>query len=396
MLERIPQLLANGFDSTIIVLMERKSPNKQKSEWCLGFSMPNLLLPGHFEFGDLAIVNGLDERVEAIANENHAARVLMNGFIYKLNPECRPSAMIFKREHHFSDLWGAMVDARNICAVLASCYGWIKSIGQLNRHVYRDTDHFDFFPLRPRVDGKYLDCIGPEVNSSMVARDEFKGFTHPYLFVHPCLRLEIDDWMFSVFCKVWSRIHISGKGTRSDRRLMRALSVAYEACKVPLGMENFLHDHGRHCALWVSAFESLAHPGPGKMVGYKNVVELIGRRVLSDSKMSRKVRMKVGVKNKKSVFLALNTSQRLYIQLYRARNAFLHGNRLSLDTFIPQNLGSGIRLLDTAPVIFHAALEAYVNESAGCAGRSRWNGLEDALTQSHWSVEDELKRCGEL
>lgn len=376
--------------------MNRKSPNKQKSEWCLGFAMPNLLLPGHFEFGDLAIVSGLDKRVEAITNENHAARVLMNGFTYKWNPECRPSAMIFKRENHFSDLWGAMVDARNIVAVLASCFGWIKSIGQLNRHVYRDTDHFDFFPLRPRVDGRYLDCIGPEVNRSMAALDEFKGFTHPYLFVHPCLRFEIDDWMFTIFFNVWSRIHISGKGTRSDRRLMRALSVAYEACKVPLGMENFLHDHGRHCALWVSAFESLAHPGPGKMVGYKNVVELIGRRVLSDSKMCRKVRMKVGVKNKKSVFLALNKAQRLYINLYRARNAFLHGNRLSMQTFVPSSLGRGVRLLDTAPLVFHAALEVYASDFEGRSVCKRWNGLEESITRSHWSMENELEDLGEL
>lgn len=96
-----------------------------EAEWRLIFALPNLRLRQPFDFGDLAIVPGNDPRVVTILATNEAARSLMEGFEYSLGngPQNRPSAMIFREENKFNDLWAALVEARNCVAVACSCFG---------------------------------------------------------------------------------------------------------------------------------------------------------------------------------------------------------------------------------------------------------------------------------
>ncbi len=116
-------------------------------------------------------------------------------------------------------------------------------------------------------------------------------------------------------------------------------------------MDNPLYDHGKHCSLWVSAFETLAHFG--KKNGFEQVVKLIGKRQLFEPELSKKEMIQIG-----KTQCSLNAAQRLYHHLHLARNDFLHGNPLSDETFIPHELADGIRLLDVAPLVFHTILEA--------------------------------------
>ena len=154
---------------------------------------------------------------------------------------------------------------------------------------------------------------------------EFRGTTHPYLSVSSFSQPTFDDDLLSSMMEAWRRVHVRGRPSRGDRRLFRALSVAYEACRVPQAMDNPLYDHGKHCSLWVSAFETLAHPGT--WVGFQQVVDLVGKRNLADTHLKRKVRMKVSMKGGKPKYQALNVAQRLYVRLYGARNKFLHGGQ---------------------------------------------------------------------
>lgn len=186
----------------------------------------------------------------------------------------------------------------------------------------------------------------------------------------------------------WRKIHVTHRSLARDRRLFRSLTVAYEACRVPQSMDNPLYDHGKHCSLWASAFETLAHSGT--WVGPKQVVELIGKRQLNHPILSRNVRMRMG---REKTLCSYNAAQRIYLRLYKARNAFLHGNRLSISTVVPHCLGEGIRLLDVTPLVFHTALEAFFGTTApkGSAGDRgadfiasilRYNALEDGYLRA--------------
>jgi hypothetical protein len=47
----------------------------------------------------------------------------------------------------------------------------------------------------------------------------------------------------------------------SDRALFRSLNMANEAARIPAPVASTFYDVGRTLALWVSAFEIVAHPG---------------------------------------------------------------------------------------------------------------------------------------
>lgn len=333
-------------------------PPSAESEWQLGYAIPNLRLRETFDFGDIAIVGGGDPRMGEIMRSNPAAKALLSGFQGSLGPKGVSSGIVFRNPATFPDLRSAMVDARNCVAVASACFGWITSIGLGNNFGVRYTDYFDFYPRWPSNDGESLRYEGEALSMAFVDCSGFRGETHRYLST-PSFRFPVlDPVLLNTMAKSWRRIHVTARARKVDRRLMRALSVAYEACRVPQAMDNPIFDHGKHCALWVSAFETLSHPGT--RVGLKEVLELIGKRPLLDPRLSRRVKMiqKQGNNGKRTFYL--NAAQRLYFRLYKARNAFLHGNRLSVRSFVPGCLANGVRLLDAAPLVFYTALEAVV------------------------------------
>jgi hypothetical protein len=370
--------------------MQADPESTTEAEWRLIFALPNLRLRETFDFGDLAIVPGNDPRVETILAKNEAARSLVEGFEYSLGKgaQNRPSTMIFRAENPFKDLWAALVEARNCVAVACSCFGWIRSIGCLNCFSYRATDHFDFFPCWPSNDGTHLTYQGPARNSYSSNLAGFRGFTHPYLSVNTLTRADCDATLLNLLAKSWRRVHVTGDAERSDRQLMRAIAVAYEACRVPQTMDNPTYDHGKHCAFWVSGLETLAAPETGR-VKVHHVTNLLARRHLVADELEYDA-------TGETRHLSPDILKQLYSKLYSLRGEFLHGNPITEAFLIPPFLGSGIRLLDTAPLVFHAALEAY---TWGLDGREKcnpWNGLEGALVRAHWSEENELKSRGEL
>jgi len=352
--------------------------------------MPNLILREAFDFGDIAIVGGKDGRLKEITQRNAAAKALLSGFDYSLGKNSVASAMICRNRDSFKDPWAAMVDAKNCVAVVCACFGWERSIAQSHNFTVRYTDFFDFYPRWPSADGKGTVYQGEARTVHASDATGFIGTTHAYLsvtsFTQPILNLAL----LNEVTKVWRRIHVAERPLRDDQRLMRSLSVAYEACRVPQAMENDVYDHGKHTSLWVSALETLAHPGT--RVGLREVLDLIGKRELNDPRLNRKARMKHGKKS-----ISLNAAQRLYFHLYRARNSFLHGNRLTVRSFMPKCLGKGIRLLDTAPLVFLAALEASLPDAIdrittdhpeNVASIMRYNSLENSFSRALGKPDD--------
>jgi hypothetical protein len=310
------------------------------TNWDLAFVMPNLQLGRSWDFGEIAFV---------------AAHVLLEGFSDQSGQALWPAASIFVSKNSFSDLRGAIVDARNCLALSCVLNGWQLSIGCQSNFLIRDSDYFDFYPRWPSHDGKELVYQGPAFGLISTVGRRFNAQPHAYIRpCHPQLRQPLPDQrLLTNLSRVWSRVHMSAKPRPGDSRILRSLSVAYEASRVPQAMDNPLYDHGKHCSLWVSALETLAHPSRSR-VSQKTVLELLGRRKLGERRLAAKRYVRI----RKNERLALNQVQRLCVLLYRARNAFLHGNALPLSVFIPPRLGEGVRLLDVGAVLYLTSLEA--------------------------------------
>jgi hypothetical protein len=346
----------------------------KEQQWRLAYVLPNLQLESPIEFDGLAFVPNSDPRLGPIRASNKASRALLDGFKDSGGTQLHPAAAIHISPTTITNLMEAMVDARNCFALACVLNGWKISIGELNNFLIRDSDYFDFYPRWPSDDGKNLCYLGPALEWVSPVPTNFAAQAHPYILPsNPRFsRPEPDEELFPNLCKIWRRIHVTRKAQSADYRRLRSLSIAYEACRVPQGMDNPLYDHGKHCSFWVSALETLAHP-TRKRVTLREVLLLLEKRPMRNPRINRRrlTVTKWAKKKGKRERMALNLVQRLYKRLYYARNAFLHGNKLSIKIFIPSGLRKGIRLLDVAPLIYLTALEAEIGQRQSRALRSR-------------------------
>ena len=323
-------------------------------DWDLAFVMPNLQLTAPFEFGQIAFVPPEDSRLVDISGKNTAADILLHGFRNHGGDSIQPSAVLYKSINPLQDLWEGIVDARNCLAIASILNAWQLSIGHSSNYQARYSDYFDFYSRWPSKDGNELIYRGPAFGVISAVGRTFRAQPYPYInrCRPPLCNVSPDEALLSQLIKVWTRVHSNRKPRPGDRRILRSLSLAYEAGRVPQTMDNPLYDHGKHCSMWVSALETLAHPTQGE-VSRRTVLELIGRRRFGDRRVA--AHRLVRIRNRK---FPLNLGQRLCVLLYKARNAFLHGNALPMNVFIPGRLANGVRMLDVAPLLYLTGLEA--------------------------------------
>jgi hypothetical protein len=250
-------------------------------DWDLAFVLPNLQLTVPFEFGQIAFVPPEDSRLVDISAKNKAADILLHGFRDHGGESIQPSAVLYKSINPLQDLWEGIVDARNCLALASVLNAWQLSIGCSSNYQARYSDYFDFYSRWPSKDGKELVYRGPAFGLISTVGRTFQAQPYPYInrCRPPLCTVSPDEALLSELIKVWARVHNSRKPRPGDRRILRSLSVAYEAGRVPQTMDNPFYDHGKHCSMWVSALETLAHPSRSR-VSQRTVLELLGRRNL--------------------------------------------------------------------------------------------------------------------
>jgi hypothetical protein len=129
--------------------------------------------------------------------------------------------------------------------------------------------------------------------------------------------------------------------------------MARAASKTPGGTDASEHDAGRAVALWVSAFEILAHDGMR--------ADLV--RVLSLFNQPRWLREELKVQDREVVHwkktIQTNSAGALYKCLYDVRNAFLHGEAVTPKTLKLETCQQSV-LFFAAP-LFRLALTAFLD-----------------------------------
>jgi hypothetical protein len=183
----------------------------------------------------------------------------------------------------------------------------------------------------------------------------FHGQSSPEM---PHLRLrtsEIDEPLLAELLSRWRRRYAAKKPAWADVALFRSLNMAYQASQLPAGADTTLYDVGRLVALWVSAFEILAHPGMGKS-GLFAVYDLLDK-VGWQSRETRARRYNANEAGRR------RTGRRaiarwLYGEIHRARNDFLHGNPVSERRLLIRR--SGRQLFQYGAPLYRLALTGFL------------------------------------
>jgi len=323
--------------------------------WSFGFLLPHLHLRRSVEFGPVAIVPSGDERLIALANETQGIRQLVENMTDQFGERIAPSALLFRSDKPASVDYYALACFRNCLAICSVIDGTIFQLsgGTAGYPVW--SDYFDFYPYT-------VDRSGKLTAQSVAIRHvsppgEFKGQKAPHLPAGDHLSFGHDENIFLRCTRVWNDYFVKESDTRSNRTLFRAVEVAYQAMRVPAvgSRRPTIHDIGIGVALWVSAFEVLTHPW-GKQANVGAVLDVLGKvAYLAPELCSTRYRFKHRSTSRQNNFV-----QKLYTQLYSARNDYLHGNTVDGSNLFPGGNQKMPNLLRIAPLIFRAALDGHL------------------------------------
>jgi hypothetical protein len=354
--------------------------------WEFVFLLHNLELKEAFESEFMVIVPDNDARIIKIIADVPAVASLVQNFTDQLGNQRHPCALIIRKDapSNIRSL-DAIVSFRNIFALSCLLYAWPRTIRSLNVFFPLWSDFFDFYPISLTRDPNFLHTSSPAVEAALLPKD-FKGQTSPNLPNPNQISFQPDAETLSTLLGIWEK---GFTGTVpldwTMRVLFRSLEMAYQATSVPSNSRPTIYDFGSRIALWVSAFEVLVHPGGEKgRANLEKVTNLLGQALWSNRRLKQpKYPIKIQGKLTK-VALVL----KLYGELYKARNDFLHGNQVAhsrLFWFCNEYRRSFIEI---APLIYKVVLSCHFRQF------QMERALEKALLIMDRTTE-ELNCCGQ-
>jgi hypothetical protein len=324
--------------------------------WKFCFLLHNLELKAAFESEFMAIVPNNDARLAKIIADEPLVAPLIQNFTDQQGKQKCPCALIGRTDapHQIGSLEG-IIGFRNIFALSCLLYAWPQTIGSRNVSFPQWSDFFDFYPMRPSKDGTFLHTLSPAIDGGCLP-EKFKGQVSPNLPPDVnSLKFQPDDQILPLLLDVWKKEFAETNSPDWTRTvLFRSLEMAYQAARLPSNSRYTIYDFGTPIALWVSAFEVLVHPGmlpDGKKgkADIEKVMNLLGQALWRDLRLKHTEHQ---IKN----LVNVNLVQKLYGELYEARNDFLHGNQVDHSRLFCFRNEHRRSLIEIAPVIYKVAL----------------------------------------
>jgi hypothetical protein len=319
------------------------------------FALPSIWMAEPAETEHLALVYAEDSRVKALAATHANFGAFLNQFATEFGDKLSPSLLIWDdagpQAYRNTEALAAFRDALAFAVIP---YAWAHSLrfGHANKLGY--SNWFSIYPWMTGADDQYVVMR----NSGMFGLHETKllcAQSHPGLYQEVVRPNDIDKTLHRELIARWKRRFTAEPPDWNDIKLFRSLTMASAAASLPSHGDFTPYDAGRMIALWVSAFEILAHPGTGK-VGYLQVYELLEKAKWNLSACKEeKYEVRVPVDRRKSRIL----SCWIYCKLNAARNNYLHGNAVTDDDLTIKE--SKRRLLDYAPVLYRMALTGFLD-----------------------------------
>jgi hypothetical protein len=192
------------------------------------------------------------------------------------------------------------------------------------QHQITYPDTFSLYPWALDKNYEYLMSYTPS-GMSMHVVERFRGQSSPEISMMSLQTGGVDKPLMLALLKRWQILY-SGKGVKwRDRALFRSLNMANQASRTPGGTDTTYYDEGRSIALWISAFEILAHPVNAN-ANLQVVCDLLEKAKWENALLTaRRYKTYAGRRNAPRRILASS----IYAKLYKVRNDFLHGNRVT-------------------------------------------------------------------
>ena len=252
-------------------------------DWIPVAVLPNLYTRRTVEAEIVALAPPSDPRVTAFVSAHPMLGAFLGQFTDTFHVPIEPVVFIARADaiSQFNDIQGALLSFRDLAALSVVPYARSKGL------VYGGADRVGYansFWLHPwMVENDALVASTPAFSGFHMV-EEFHGQASPEL---PLIELrELDEPLFAALLARWKRHYLGKRQRWQDRALFRSLNMACQAAQLPAGKSPTLYDLGRIAALWVSAFEILAHPRTDSS-GLRYVYPLLERVSYLDRNVKR-------------------------------------------------------------------------------------------------------------
>jgi len=357
--------------------------------WDFAYLVPHARFRKAYESEYVAFVPPHDERIKHLAETKPAIKKLVSSFTNQFGQPIEPSALLIRSDAPFAraEEFDSVASFRNALAISCIIDAHVLKLSGGCANCPLWSDYFDFYPFTASRNGDQL-CARSAASDSIVGQqraavclDDFRGQSAPHLLIGQSLCFEIDRSVWDGCLQSWKQRFVEKSKIRKLRVLFRSLEIAYQASRVPgIGTRTpTIHEFGVGIALWISALEILTHPGSenGK-ADLKTVLDLLGNAVWDNGKLKYK---RYRIRIRKNERIGGTFIQKLYSELYRARNDFLHGNDVTHQNLYPVKNTAGPMLLQCAPLIYRAALMAFLKSGRPQAKNGELESLLEAALE---------------
>ncbi len=327
---------------------------KVEPVWRPAAILPNLSLQKAIGGDEIAIAPRSDPRVVEFGSANPTFQTFLCRFTDAFSAPLDPAVLVV-REGLLTKLGQVEPLASFRDLVALSTIPYARSIAAIStnpRHIFY-SNSFAFYPWTLHPGYERLVLSTPAVTDVREV-GEFHGQSSAEL---PVMELsQLDEPLYKALLGRWKGHYLGRRQRWRDRALFRSLNMANQAARLPAGIDPTMYDLGRITALWVSAFEILAHPRTANS-GLRSVYPLLERVRYHDKRVgSRRFAAYMG--RDKRPWPRRPLPCWLYGKLYQARCAFLHGSPVRASLLMPTKSKEGLFWL--APSLYRLALAGFL------------------------------------
>jgi hypothetical protein len=325
------------------------------AQWELAFLVPGANMKTAVEADPVVLAPSDDARLIEVTRRTPAVGKLLSSFTDQFGRPIQPAAILVKSVLPKTVDYLAVAAFRNIVALSSVFDARCRAVRREKGYAVW-SDHFDFYPYTVDKSGEGI--VGRSLAmQSLDEPEEFTGQSAAHLPAPGHISFGLDTAVLKPLLRQWRRKFVLDRPERTSTVLFRSLHVACAAARMPAvgNQVATIYDAGLAVAHWVSSLEILTHPKPKQgNASLKTVVDLL-QQIDWQSPVLRAKRFRL-----RQVKQHIRFVERLYGEVYRARNDFLHGNRVGPDQLHPFFKRSAPSLLDCAPLIYRVALSQFL------------------------------------
>lgn len=322
-------------------------------DWTCLCVLPNIAMRDPIEGGPIALASAHDIRVRAEASANEVLANFLGSFRDTQGNVLTPSVLLWDRGSR--QQWPSFDALCSFRDLTAASHVLLARAQALTANFVTSTQWMDSFEIHPwmvTADGQHISCRTLALGAIDTV-DRFVAQSSPGVPLRSLSELDLDRALFDALRKRWFGFYTGADRSHFNTAVFRSLNMAFRAGSMPGAADVSAYDLGLSLALWVSAFEILAHPGGGADVTRGHVFELLDQAPYLGTKIKDQ---RYETRSRSGVVTLRNLPSALYSAIYFARNQFLHGNPIDAD--ITTFGASDKHLLNFAPCLYRLALAA--------------------------------------